>query len=122
MKKDDGFSYIVGCQYVIHNPPSDLARWAYLVVNETQKVKLDGKSKKLNKTTFQLPEHIFIVPATYRCLIEAKELYNESAYSESSTYIPMPGIVIYYSIKPKIFAKRPVRLRISTVHLFYCKF
>ena len=99
IKKDDGFSYIVGCQYVMRNPLSDLARRAYLVLNETQTVKLNGKSKRLNKNTFQLPEHIFIAPATYRCLINAEKLYNESVYSESSAYIPMPGIIIYYSVK-----------------------
>ena len=96
MKKDDGFSYIVGCQYVIDNPTADLARWAYLVVNETKRIKLKDKSKRLNEKTFQLPEHIFIVPATYQCLIDAKSFYNESVYSESSNYIPIPGIIIYY--------------------------
>ena len=99
MKKDDGFSYIVGCQYMIHNPPSDLARWAYLVLNETLTIKLNGKSKRLNKNTFQLPEHIYIEPATYRCLIDAESPYSEPFYSESSSLIPMPGIIIYYSIK-----------------------
>ena len=84
---------------MIHNPSSDLARWAYLVLNETLTIKLSGKSKRLNKNTFQLPEHIYVAPATYRCLIDAKNLYNEPIYSESSSYIPMPGIIIYYSIK-----------------------
>lgn len=99
MKKDDGFSYIVGCRYMIRNPSSDLSRWAYLVLNETRTIKLNGKSKRLNKNTFQLPEHIYIAPATYRCLIHAENLYSEPVYSESSNFIPMPGIITYHSIK-----------------------
>ena len=93
-KKDDGFSYIVGCQYAIRKPPSDMAKFAYLIVNKTRIIKLHGTSIKLNDNTFQLPEHIFIEPATYQCVIDAKRLYNKSIYSELSTYIQMPGISI----------------------------
>ena len=85
---------------MIRNPPLDLGS-AYLIVNnnKTQRVKLNGVSKRLNENTFQLPEHIFIEPATYQCLIDAKKIYNESVYSESSSFIPMPGIIFCFSVR-----------------------
>ena len=91
---DDELSYIVGCKYVVEERQVDLAVFAYLVVNQTVKRKLNGSSKRLNENTFQLPQHIFIAPGEYQCLIEAKSLYNESIYSNISTYISMPGRII----------------------------
>ena len=91
--KDDGLSYIIGCQYVVEKLEGDLAVFAHLVVNGTLKVKLNGTSKKINENTYQLPEHKFIAPGTYQCLIEAPDLYNESIRSDSSVYIAMPGKV-----------------------------
>ena len=91
---DDGLSYIVGCKYVVEELQLDLAVFAYLVVNQTVKIKLNGSSRRLNENTFQLPVHIFITPGEYQCLIEAKSLYNGSIYSNLSAYIPMPGRII----------------------------
>ena len=92
---DDGFSYIVGCKYVVvEELLADLAAFAYLLVNDTVKRKLNGSSRKLNENTFQLPQHIFITPGKYQCLIEARSLYNKTILSESSAYIPMPGSII----------------------------
>ena len=91
---DDGFSYIVGCKYVVVEELADLAAFAYLLVNDTVKRKLNGSSRKLNENTFQLPQHIFITPGKYQCLIEARSLYNKTILSESSAYIPMPGSII----------------------------
>ena len=73
---------------------ADLAAFAYLLVNDTVKRKLNGSSRKLNENTFQLPQHIFITPGKYQCLIEARSLYNKTILSESSVYIPMPGSII----------------------------
>ena len=92
--KDDGFSHIVGCKYVMEEKSTDLSEFAYLIVNKTVKRKLNGTSKELNGYTFQLPDHKFIIPGRYKCLIKATHLYNESIYSELSAYVPMPGIVI----------------------------
>ena len=89
--KDDGLSYIIGCQYVLEKLEGDLAVFAHLVGNGTLKVKLNGTSKQINENTYQLPEHKFIAPGTYQCLIEAPDLYNESIRSDSSVYIAMPG-------------------------------
>ena len=91
---DDGLSYIVGCKYAVEEPHVDLAVFAYLVVNQKVKRKLNGSSKRLNENTFQLPQHLFMVPGEYQCLIEAKSLYNESIYSKTSSYIPIPGKII----------------------------
>ena len=91
---DDGFSYIVGCKYVAEELQVDLAAFAYLLVNQTVKRKLNGSSRRLNENTFQLPQHVFIASGEYKCLIEAKGLYKESIYSNLSAYIPMPGRVI----------------------------
>ena len=91
---DDGLSYIVGCKYVVEERQVDLAVFAYLVLNQAVKIKLNGSSRRLNENTFQLPQHIFIAPGEYQCLIEAKNLYNESIYSNLSDYIPMPGRII----------------------------
>ena len=88
----------------------DLAVFAYLVVNQTIKRKLNGSSRRLNENTFQLPQHIFIAPGEYQCLIEAKKLYNKSIYSNSSAYIPMPGRIIWlYStfVNQKIITQTP---------------
>ena len=96
IEKEDGFSYIVGCQYVIlKGPQLDQAKFAYLVVNETQKIKLNGASIKLSNTKFQLPEHIFVAQGTYRCLIEAKDFNIGPVRSKLSAYVPMPGMMIY---------------------------
>ena len=73
---------------------ADLAAFAYLLVNDTVKRKLNGSSRKLNENTFQLPQHIFITPGKYQCLIEARSLYDKTILSESSAYIPMPGSII----------------------------
>ena len=73
---------------------ADLAAFAYLLVNDTVKRKLNGSSRKLNENTFQLPQHIFITPGKYQCLIEARSLYNKTILSELSAYIPMPGSII----------------------------
>ena len=92
---DDGFSYIVGCKYVVvEELLADLATFAYLLVNETVKRKLNGSSRRLNENTFQLPQHIFVTPGKYQCLIEGRSLYNKNILSESSAYIPMPGRII----------------------------
>ena len=72
----------------------DLAVFAYLVVNQTVKRKLNGSSTRLNENTFQLPRHIFIAPGEYQCIIEAKSLYKEPIHSNLSAYIPMPGKII----------------------------
>ena len=90
----DGFSYIIGCTYVVEELTTDLAAFAYILVNQTVKRKLNGSSRRLNENTFQLPQHIFIAPGEYQCLIEAKSLYKESLYSNLSAYIPMPGRII----------------------------
>lgn len=98
---DDGFSYIVGCKYVVVDElQANLTEFAYLLVNETMKKKLKGSPKRLNENTFQLPQHIFITPGKYKCLIEARSYYNESISSELSDYIPMPSriIVLHYCI------------------------
>ena len=92
---DDGLSYIVGCKYVVEERQVDLAVFAYLVVNQTIKRKLNGSSRRLSEDTFQLPQHLFIVPGEYQCLIEAKGLYKESIYSNLSAYISMPGRIIW---------------------------
>ena len=92
--KNDGFSFIVGCKYVMEEQSTDLAEFAYLIVNETVKRKLSGRSKQLNESTFQLPDHKFIIPGRYKCLIEATHLYKESIYSDLSAYVPMPGMII----------------------------
>ena len=97
---DDGFSYIVGCKYVVVDElHENLTEFAYLLVNKTIKEKLKGSSRRLNENTFQLPEHIFITPGKYQCLIEARSLYNESILSELSDYIPLPSriILLYYT-------------------------
>ena len=92
---DNGFSYIVGCKYaVVEELLPDLTEFAYLLVNETVKRKLNGSSRRLNENTFQLPQHIFVTPGKYQCLIEARGLYNKAILSGSSGYIPMPGRVI----------------------------
>ena len=91
--KDDGLSYIMGCQYVVEKLEGDLAVFAHLVLNETLKVKLNGRSNKINKNTYQLPEHKFIAQGKYQCLMEAPNLYKESILSDSSVYIFMPGRV-----------------------------
>ena len=92
---DDGFSYIVGCKYVIvEELLADFATFAYLLVNETVKRKLNGSSRRLNENTFQLPQHIFVTPGKYQCLIERRSLYNKTILSEPSAYIPMPGRII----------------------------
>ena len=73
----------------------DLSVFAYLLVNQTVKRKLNGSSRRLNENTFQLPQHIFVAPGEYQCLIEAKSLYNESIYSNLSAYFPMPGRITW---------------------------
>ena len=97
---DDGLSYIVGCKYVVEELQVDLVLFAYLLLNQTVKIKLNGSSRRLNENTFQLPQQIFIAPGEYQCLIEAKCLYNESIYSNLSAYIPMPGriILLYWAL------------------------
>ena len=88
----------------------DLAVFAYLVVNKTVKRKLNGPSRRLNENTFQLPQHILIAPGEYQCLIEAKNLYNKSIYSNSSAYIPMPGRRIWLCwtfVNQKIITQTP---------------
>ena len=90
----DGFSYIVGCKYVVEEQTEDLAAFAYILVNQTIKRKLNGSSRRLNKNTFQLPPHIFIAPGKYQCLIQAKSRYKQSIYSNLSAYIPMPGRIV----------------------------
>ena len=97
--KDDGLSYIIGCQYVVEKLEGDLAIFAHLVVNEMLKVKLNGRSKKINKNTYQLPEHKFIEQGKYQCLIEAPNLYKESILSDSSVSICIAGrinLVFWY--------------------------
>lgn len=74
---------------------ADFATFAYLLVNETVKRKLNGSSRRLNENTFQLPQHIFVTPGKYQCLIEARSLYNKSIRSELSAFIPMPGRIIF---------------------------
>ena len=92
---DDGFSYIVGCKFVaVEELLADLTAFAYLLVNETVKRKLNGSSRRLNENTFQLPQHMFVTPGKYQCLIEARTLYNKTILSESSAYIPMPGRIV----------------------------
>ena len=106
---DDGLSYIVGCKYVVEEVKVDLAVFAYLLVNQTVKRKLNGSSRRLNENTFQLPQHIFVAPGEYQCLIEAKSLYNESIYSNLSAYFPMPGRITWlYStfVNQKIVTKK----------------
>ena len=93
---DDGFSYIVGCKYkFVEELQPDLTEYGYLLVNETVQTKLKGSSRRLNENTFQLPQHIFITPGKYQCLIEARSLYNKSIRSELSAFIPMPGRIIF---------------------------
>ena len=89
------FSYIVGCKFVaVEELLPDLTAFAYLLVNETVKRKLNGSSRRLNENTFQLPQHIFVTPGKYQYLIEARSLYNKTILSESSAYIPMPGRIV----------------------------
>ena len=76
-------------------PQLDLTKFAYLIINEKQRIKLNGISIKLSKSTFQLPENIFVAQGTYRCLIKARNINNGSIFSELSAYIPMPGMMIY---------------------------
>ena len=92
---DDGLSYIVGCKYVVEERQVDLPVLAYLVVNQAVKRKLNGSSRRLNENTFQLPQHIFIVPGEYQCLIQVIGLYNMSIYSNISAYISIPGKTIW---------------------------
>ena len=91
--KEDGFSYITGCIYTLKEDERvDLARLAYLVINNKTKIKINGRSTKINPTTFQLPESRFIIPGKYQCLIEAPRISNESVpLSPASSEIPMPG-------------------------------
>ena len=91
--KDDGLSYIMGCKYVVEKLEGDLAVFAHLVLNETLNVKLNGRSKQINENTYQLPEHKFIAPGKYQCVIDAPNLYKENISSDLSVYIPMPGRV-----------------------------
>ena len=92
---DDGLSYIVGCKYAVEERQVDLPVLAYLVVNQAVKRKLKGSSRRLNENTFQLPQHIFIVPGEYQFLIQAIGLYNMSIYSNIWAYISMPGKTIW---------------------------
>ena len=91
--KEDGGLDIIGCQYVVEELEVDLAVFSHLVVNEKLKVKLNGRSKQINESTYQLPEHKFIAQGKYQCVIEAPNLYEEPILSDSSVYIPMPGSV-----------------------------
>ena len=96
---DDGFSYIVGCKYkFVEELQQDLTEFSYLLVNKTVKRQLKGSSRRLNENSFQLPQHIFITPGKYQCLIEARILYNKTIRSDLSAYIPMPGrtILLYH--------------------------
>ena len=92
---DDGFSYIVGCEYLFENLQVDLAIFAYLRINGTVKIKLNGSSRRLNENTFQLPHHIFITPGEYQCLVEAASLFNVPIVSKPSLYISVPGLMIF---------------------------
>ena len=57
-------------------------------INNNTTVKLTGSSRRINPTTFQLPESRFIIPGNYQCVIESlNKFYKESMVSE----IPMPG-------------------------------
>lgn len=87
--KEDGFSYITGCIYTLKiDVAVDLARFSYLIINNNTTVKLTGSSRRINPTTFQLPESRFIIPGNYQCVIESlNKFYKESMVSE----IPMPG-------------------------------
>ena len=92
----DGFTYITGCTYTIKEDLSvDLAEFSFLLVNDEVKIKLTGGSRKLTANMFQLPSNRFIIPGKYKCIIEAKNFYNETINS-TSTDIPMPGIYILY--------------------------
>ena len=90
--KEDGFSYITGCIYTLKEDVGvDLAEFSYLLINNsniTTTIKLNGSSKRINSTTFQLPESRFAIPGHYSCLIKAPELYTESIHSPQSTDIP----------------------------------
>ena len=77
--------YITGCIYTSkENAGVDLAEFSYLLINNHNKIKLTGSSKRINSTTFQLPESRFEIPGNYHCLIEAPELYNKSILSPQS--------------------------------------
>ena len=90
--KEDGFSYITGCIYTLKEDVGvDLAEFSYLLINNNNintTIKLNGPSKRINSTTFQLPESRFAIPGHYSCLIKAPELYTESIHSPQSTDIP----------------------------------
>ena len=90
--KEDGFSYITGCTYIQkEDVPVDLTGSFYLLINNNIKIKLNGRSIRINPNTFQFPESRFFIPGKYQCLIETLDPYNESTYSPVSPEISMPG-------------------------------
>ena len=54
-------------------------------------MKVNGRSSRINFTTFQLPESRFIIPGKYQCLIEDPGYYSKRILSPPSLDIPMPG-------------------------------
>ena len=93
--KENGFAYITGCIYNAQEDIGvDLARYFYLLINNQTKVKINGRSTRINFTTFQLPESRLIIPGKYQCLIEASDSYIKAIISPPSTYLPMPGMLV----------------------------
>ena len=93
--KEDGFTYITGCIYNAKEDTGvDLARYFYLLINNQTKVKINGRSTRINFTTFQLPESRFIIPGEYQCLVEIPGYYSNAIISPPSAYIPMPGMLV----------------------------
>ena len=93
---------ITGCTYTIKDDMGvDLAEFSFLLINDKVKIKLTGGSRKLTTNMYQLPSNRFVIPGKYKCIIEAKRLYNDTV-SSTSNDIPMPGL--YTFIEKQSFA------------------
>ena len=113
-ERDPGYSVIVGCMYCAS---SDLIKAAFLLINNTNHIKLSGKSirlspppratpdisrysslrvrkaaqseeSKFNLTLYQLPEKLLAKSGIYQCGIKYG---NIVILSEKSKFIAFPG-------------------------------
>lgn len=113
-ERDPGYSVIVGCKY---NASSDLIKSAFLLINNTNHIKLSGKSirlsppprvtpdisrfsglrvrkaaqseeSKLNLVLYQLPEKLLTTSGIYQC---GFKYGNNATLSGKSKFIAFPG-------------------------------
>ena len=93
----NGYWYVKGCYYS-NDHQLQLNEYSYLVVNKTIQLARDNNS--MSSEDFKFPdfkiETLMFNQSTFQCAIFDKEIMEETAVSNMSSPLNIPGKIIWY--------------------------